>query len=138
MVAVRRGRGDVQREPVDVETMPPVQRGERVAVAARNARHELVVRREFGSGHASARSDADISYSVWGGKSSRESQFARPTRYLSPVGAGTPPSGSSVTAIATGVGISGGVAIVAFTRPFASSVSMPALIGADSFVSTQS
>ena len=32
-----------------------------------------------------------------------------PTRYFSPVGAGTPPSGSSVTASATGLGMSDGV-----------------------------
>ena len=32
-----------------------------------------------------------------------------PIRYISPVGAGTPPAGSSVTATATGAAISGGV-----------------------------
>ena len=65
-------------------------------------------------------------------------QPARPTRYLSPVGAGTPPSGSSVTAIATGAGRSSGVSNRALTRPLASGVSMPALIGAGCAVSTQS
>jgi hypothetical protein len=63
---------------------------------------------------------------------------ARPTRYFSPVGAGTPPSGSSVTAIATGRGRSGGVSKRAVTRPLASIESMPALIGAGCAVSTQS
>ena len=44
-------------------------------------------------------------------------------------GDGTPPSGSSVTAMATGFGISGGVLKMALTRPFASGFMSPALIG---------
>ena len=40
-----------------------------------------------------------------------------PTRYLSPVGAGTPPSGSIVTAMPTGCGRSSGVSNTAATRP---------------------
>ena len=53
-----------------------------------------------------------------------------PTRYFSPVGDGTPPAGSMVTAIATGCGISGGVLNVSLKLPCASGVSKPALIGA--------
>ena len=54
---------------------------------------------------------------------------ANPTRYLSPVGAGTPPSGSSVTAMATGAGMSGGVSNDAVTLPLSSGRMSPALIG---------
>ncbi len=43
--------------------------------------------------------------------------FYSPTRYLSPVGAGTPPSGSIVTAMPTGCGRSSGVSNTAATRP---------------------
>ena len=53
-----------------------------------------------------------------------------PTRYFSPVGEGTPPAGSMVTAIATGCGMSGGVLNVSLKLPCASGVSNPALIGA--------
>ena len=35
--------------------------------------------------------------------------YGMPTRYFSPVGAGTPPEGSRVTATATGGAMSGGV-----------------------------
>jgi len=53
-----------------------------------------------------------------------------PTRYFSPVGEGTPPAGSMVTAIATGCGMSGGVLNVSLKLPCASGVSRPALMGA--------
>src|SRR5439155_21565329 len=52
-----------------------------------------------------------------------------PTRYFSPVGAGTPPSGSSVTASATGLGMSDGVAST-IGRPLSSGLRSPALMGA--------
>ena len=48
---------------------------------------------------------------------------------MSPVGAGTPPSGSIVTAIFCGFGRSGGVSKRTFARPLASGFNNPALIG---------
>src|SRR5581483_2083366 len=62
----------------------------------------------------------------------------RPTRYLSPVGAGTPPAGSRMTASATGVGMSCGVAMCVVMLPCASGVSRPALMGAFCAATTQS
>ena len=53
----------------------------------------------------------------------------RPTRYLSPVGAGTPPSGSIVTAMPIGCGRFEGVSKTAATRPCESGLKRPALIG---------
>src|SRR6185503_15184353 len=54
----------------------------------------------------------------------------RPTRYIAPVGAGTPPSGSMVTAIAVGLGRSTGVSKIAATRPVVSGRNNhPLLIG---------
>lgn len=61
-----------------------------------------------------------------------------PARYLSPVGAGTPPSGSIVTAMPIGGGRSTGVPNTASTRPCWSGLKRPALIGDVSFVSTHS
>jgi hypothetical protein len=52
-----------------------------------------------------------------------------PTRTLSPVGAGTPPAGSIVTATATGEGMSGGVRNTPSARPDTSGSISPALIG---------
>src|SRR5580765_477781 len=59
-----------------------------------------------------------------------------PTRNLSPVGSGTPPSGSIVTAIPTGCGMSAGVSTIVVTRPLASGLNSPALIGAGWLVRT--
>ena len=50
---------------------------------------------------------------------------------MSPVGAGTPPSGSIVTAIFCGFGRSGGVSKTTFARPLASGLNNPALIGGE-------
>ena len=57
-------------------------------------------------------------------------QFARPTRYFSPVGAGTPPSGSMVTATAATLATSRGVVNTAWTSPLSPGLSSPALTGA--------
>src|SRR5688500_339406 len=59
-----------------------------------------------------------------------------PTRYFSPVGAGSQPVGPSGTATATGAGMSGGVRNTATPRPSASGTSRPALIGAGADVTT--
>src|SRR4029453_1801590 len=56
--------------------------------------------------------------------------FARPTRYFSPVGAGTPPSGSMVTATAATLATSRGVVNTAWTSPPSPGLSSPALNGA--------
>src|SRR5207245_11666064 len=63
----------------------------------------------------------------------------RPTKYIAPVGAGTPPSGSIVTAIAVGLGRSTGVSKMAAARPLASGRNNhPLLIGGVRAVSTHS
>jgi hypothetical protein len=56
-------------------------------------------------------------------------QLTRPTRYLSPVGAGIPPSGSMVTAIATGFVIPDGMAYTTLTPPSSLGFSKPASTG---------
>jgi hypothetical protein len=71
----------------------------------------------------------------------RRTQFATGlihwlTRYLSPVGSGTPPSGSIVTAIPIGCGRSTGVSNIVLTLPPGSGLNRPALIGAGCFVRT--
>ena len=55
-----------------------------------------------------------------------------PTRMMSPVGAGTPPDGSTDTAIPVGCGKATDVSNTAVTRPSASGSIKPALTGAPS------